>query len=150
MGYNEQDDYGFHATWFFICFHFLGIFLMLNVVQAVFVYAFSTFMDDHFFKTTWESLISQLDKKLVTVFHPKSIKRGRKLDNLMLTQTQMSQTYAVWLADSAAPHLREMVTNIGQHYNEIHKLKIPANSPMNSPTFKAAIAESSTIENYQL
>jgi hypothetical protein len=84
---------------FFIVMHFLGVFLLLNIIQSLFVFTFSTFLNhSEFLKTAEFEIQRQLQRlhKLGTTSF-KKIRRAPKLELLMLNSNELELKYRTWL-----------------------------------------------------
>jgi hypothetical protein len=85
---------------FFIVMHFLGVFLLLNIIQSIFVFTFSTLLNHAEFQKTAEFQIQrQLD-----LLHKlgggtfKKIRRAPRLELLLLSGPELNLEYRRWLA----------------------------------------------------
>eukprot|EP00298_Acanthocystis_sp_HF-20_P014815 c20914_g1_i1.p1 GENE.c20914_g1_i1~~c20914_g1_i1.p1 ORF type:complete len:877 (+),score=314.47 c20914_g1_i1:67-2697(+) len=89
---------------FFIGMHFCLVFLLLNIIQSLFVFTFSTLMSENAFKTTIEYQIRQEITKLYNV-STKSFKRlyrTPRLEFLLLSFEELRDEYEEWVKSTTS------------------------------------------------
>eukprot|EP00300_Choanocystis_sp_HF-7_P020726 c20663_g1_i2.p1 GENE.c20663_g1_i2~~c20663_g1_i2.p1 ORF type:complete len:488 (+),score=113.83 c20663_g1_i2:349-1812(+) len=106
-----DDAYAGGNDWsiylFFIVTHFIAMFLLLNIIQSLFVYTFSTFLSHTEFEATVEFEIRHQLERLYEISGDsfKKISRRPKIEFLLLSWDDLDKEYNSWLREQQSqPH----------------------------------------------
>merc|ERR1712070_1205842 len=86
--------------WLFMFAHFIGVFLMLNIIQSLFVAAFTALLNEEEYHLTHEYVVANLVTKNIAKFDHrlKAKSRVAKLEYLMATEEECLQNFEDWSA----------------------------------------------------